>query len=42
LNLELLAQPPLLPLVIHVPVSARKAQLELRAQLPALQVAVSQ
>jgi hypothetical protein len=41
--LGLLAQPPLLLVeAVHVHMSARRAQLELRAQLPALQVAVRQ
>jgi hypothetical protein len=33
---------PLLVEAVHVPMLARRAQLELRAQLPALQVAVRQ
>jgi hypothetical protein len=38
-----LAQPPLLLVeAVHVPMLARRAQLELRAELPALQVAVRQ
>ena len=41
--LGLPVQPPLLLVeAVHVPMLARRAQLELRAQLPALQVVVRQ